>query len=161
MLFPGFATVDVPPIVLQPVPVIAEDIPPKTLLPVLVVADDIVAKMLLPVVKAGEVPPKMLLPVLAFANDVALDVLLPVPAKADGAPKSMLVELPKMVSLFLASVDSKPEVADVGELDDGTVDDPNLKIGAAVEGIVAEVVVTEVAPLLEVAKDVVELLNKF
>lgn len=132
------------------------------LLPVLVVADDVPPNVLLTVVeKAVNVPPKMLVPAPVVANDVAVEVLLPVPANADELPKSKLVELPELVSFFLPSVDSKPEVADIGEIEvDGNADDPNMKTGAAV-GAVAEEVVMEVAPLLVVAKDTVELLHKF
>lgn len=160
MLLPLFATVeDVPPKLLTPALVIGGDAPAKMLLPVLVVADDVPPKVLLKVVeKAVNVPPKMPFPVPIVANDVAVEVLLPVPENADELPKSKLVELPELVSFFLPSVNSTPEVADIGDIEvDGIGDDPIMKIGSAAVGVVAG----EVAPLLVVEKDTVELLHKF
>lgn len=54
-----------------------------------------------------------------------------------------------------------PEVADIGDIEvDGKGDDPIMKIGSAAVRVVTGEVVMEVAPLLVVETDTVELLHK-
>lgn len=127
---------------LLPVFVTAEGVPPKVLLPLLALAD-VPPKMLPPVIVSAEaVPLKKLLPVLVSAEDVAPKRLLPVLVIGDDVlPKGALVRFPRPVSLALVSVDSTVVVADTDEAEvDGTTEDPNLKIGAAIkEGAEADI----------------------
>ena len=130
---------DVPPKILLPVPVVA-DVPPKIPLPVFFTVENVLLKKLLPeFVMVEDVPLKLLFPelvlltVLSVTAGVPPKILLPELVKADALPKGTMATLPELVSWFLASVAS-PEVADNVETDvDGSLEDANLKTGAAVK----------------------------